>query len=246
MDAEDAGMSVLGWAVEKFRSHANQSTDRLREADEQERRSWVYARNKHIEARLAELERRAYDEPDLTRRLEALLADLQFWRVQRNYEFEATREATDERRRLLEFASAGAVNAELTIAQIARVERSMRELDPDDVKLLHRLASIEEVGRAQGMAFSPSGQQRYNVFRDAGVCGEMLIASGCVRVDTPNAYDVGPEVYVTQIGLWVIKVCEPYLRATEPTQPTLERPTVNDATSSIAVEPVDDADGTWG
>ena len=46
-----------------------------------------------------------------------------------NYGYEAAREAIDARRSLL--AAAGSVCSALTIAQMARVERALRELDPN-------------------------------------------------------------------------------------------------------------------
>ena len=43
---------------------------------------------------------------------------------------------------MLAFASAGSVNLELTIGEISRVERVVRELDPEDIHALQRLTSI--------------------------------------------------------------------------------------------------------
>jgi hypothetical protein len=61
------------------------------------------------------------------------------WRVLDNYGYEAAREPMDERRRMLAYAAAGSVHHTLTIAQLARVERMIRELDPDDLVVLAKL-----------------------------------------------------------------------------------------------------------
>src|SRR5258708_2639838 len=82
--------------------------------------------------------------------LQALVEDPQFYRVRRNYGFEGAREALDERRRMLTCATAGSITPDLTVAQLARVERTMRELDPDDVKLLNILALTTDADETSG------------------------------------------------------------------------------------------------
>lgn len=221
MDEEDIGLSALGWAVDRIREHANKNTDRLQEAYETDRKSWIYERDRQIASKLKELEHRVRLDTNLATRLEALLDDLQFWRVQRNFEWEATREATDDRRRMLSFAAAGAVNVELTLGQIARVERAIRELDPEDINLLREMADEQYDIR------------RMCLFASGGVSGESFVGASCAAIHTTAATytgdlgTIGPSsivspdrsvslessVVVTELGRMVLSVCHPYLRA---------------------------------
>ena len=105
--------------------------------------------------------------------LEALAGDLEFQRVFLNFAYEASREAITERRRMLAHASAGVIDPEFTIAQKARIERTMRELDPEDVKLLQRIA--------QAAAGKGGLQAAFEALHEGSVSADALIASGCVK-----------------------------------------------------------------
>jgi hypothetical protein len=144
---------------------------------------------------------------------------LEFQRVFRNFAYEASREAIAERRRLLAHASAGVLDPFFTIAQKARIERTMRELDPEDVRLLQKVAC----------AASEDGlEAAYIALHQGGVSTATLIASGCVQPesdvdldqplfgskDTPLTLDKMNIARVTTLGAWILTACRTYLLAT--------------------------------
>jgi hypothetical protein len=198
------GLRATSWAIELFNRSSEQRTLAMQEGyRDNVRHEWRLERERLLGERLADLE-----ESDATRRkLDELLSHEFFWLLA-NYDLEAAREATDERRRMLAFASAGSVNLDLTIAQLARVERTIRELDPGDVDELSTLARATEL------------------FSRSDVHSVALFTSGCVWLgeksfgmfsDDPRPGGPIPrEVFLTATGEHVLKVLDGYIRARTP------------------------------
>lgn len=183
---------------------------------------WIIEERRQTVAQLQMLAKSTDDVVALARRLEQLVADPEFVRISANYGYEACREAIDERRRMLAFASAGSVNIDLTIAQLARVERTVRELDPEDV---HRLATICNMTDEPPTSDDPSvrrqqvsgnrqltGMARYGVLEGTSSLA-VLTASGCVHQYKPSLNPGNEQLFVTDVGSWVAKVTSGYVVA---------------------------------
>lgn len=152
--------------------------------------------------------------------LETRVNDAQFERVRRNYGFEAAREAIDDRRRMLAYADAGSVTLELTVAQIARVERTIRELDPEDVKVLAAIKSVPAPRPCVGRVLDEVGQElhsrRLSLLREHDPSGYILQSSGCLEVNAPRSvWSTDQLCVVTKIGDWVLAVLEVYLHESQ-------------------------------
>lgn len=110
-----------------------------------------------------------------------------------NFGLEATRESMDERFRMLTYASAGAFDVTISIAEAARAERVIRELDPSDIMVL----------RSVKFGGAPADERTER---------DVLIGAGCLRMIT------GPDdgrmlgYFVTSTGELVLQL----LRAYEP------------------------------
>jgi len=213
-----SGLRLLRRLVEHVEG-AN-TRDHERDRDE-EFRFWlaeVALAAGQAEERLGQLDQRVLD----------ALEDREMQRIWRNLTFEAAREAIDERRRMLAYAAIGtALSAEhLTIAQIARVERTLRELDPADVSTLARIAEIrlepldtgaddaaKERHRLNSLA---AGEKRYRILMAVPPSGEVLRVGGCVRVYRPPIWDSTEVADLTTLGQWVLLVSDPFLRASAP------------------------------
>lgn len=200
---------VIKWVLEKLREHSSQNDDALRGALDADARKWRVERDAAVEQRLTELAARADSEGVQHSQLTAMLADLQFWRLQAGFEWEALREATDARRRMLAFAAAGLFSVDLTIEQKARVERALRALDPSDVLELRRwTASSLHIHQ---LTLGKAGESTL-----ALLAAHCLIASPTGDFE-PNLQGVDPDpdmsVRVTQLGRRVVTVLDPYYRA---------------------------------
>jgi hypothetical protein len=229
---EGAGLILKGaraatWSIQLFNRSSEQRTLAMEEGyRDNVRHDWQLQRNQRIEDRLAILEENVANRETLER----LLTDEFFW-ILRNYEFEAQREATAERRRMLAFASAGSVNLELTIAEIARVERTVRELDPHDVLLLRQLAQITDpppppVPRAMDTTNEIYGpwekscaeraEERRSAADSSAPFGEILTSAGCTAI-TPLRNTYGQTfptgIRVTRLGEHVLKIMHGYIVA---------------------------------
>ncbi len=179
-----------------------------------------------IEQRLCNLE----DSNENRRRLDELLGtELLF--ILQNYDIENRREATRKRRIMLAHAAAGSLRLDLTIAEIARVERVIRELDPDDVGVLAQLDRQKD----PGMAPVPADKQhvkgelrdewrrqvakvahnRYRYWMSVRPKGEILLPAGCVIIEqSAPIVTVGEStgIYLTALGGNVLQVLETYIR----------------------------------
>ncbi|MFO0685353.1 MAG: hypothetical protein U0234_25060 [Sandaracinus sp.] len=216
------GLGALRALVERLASPAAVSSDALAE-----RAAWLAKVADAARALEARVE-------DLGARVARLLADGEMQRVWRNIAFEAQREAIDERRRMLAYAIVGTVSSadRLSVAQVARVERTMRELDPHDLHVLADVSRIpmptwrttaqnstdEERSRVHNEA-KAAHRRRMAALRSTAGSADVLQAAGCIRVFNPAILDSYECIIVTDIGDWVLAVADPYLRASAPPDP---------------------------
>jgi hypothetical protein len=217
------GGSAASWAISWFNQKEQERTRAMQEGyRDNVRHEWRLERERLLAARLTALEE---NERNRTR-LEALLGPEFFWVLQ-NYEFEAHREAIDERRRMLAFASAGSLNLELTLSEIARVERTIRELDPSNVRGLASMAEVPEQPEPKQGAPTTwlqhtegTAQTRAATLRALGPSGEVLLAAGCVRTFSVSVASLITSpiegALVTHTGALVLAVLDAYLRARDP------------------------------
>lgn len=155
---------------------------------------------------------------DLDQRIEELAARLEepaYLRAIEILEREASLEPTTERRRMLAFAAAGWANVDLSTAQLSRVLHVVREVSPDDIRLLHTLSQHGNQERPLD-AFKPSddGAERHHILVREQPAGDILVASGCVALRyTTGLNNKGPEAHVTAIGRWVLTALDVFVRA---------------------------------
>lgn len=121
----------------------------------------------------------------LAERLDAIEQDRERVLLLGNYGLEAWREASDQRRAMLGDATVTAILSELSAAELARIERTIRLLDPEDLELLVALQegseSTEMVDRWDfGGESETDGQWRYRRLTAGHLGGAALLASGCV------------------------------------------------------------------
>jgi hypothetical protein len=189
---------------------------RFRDERDEEFRQWTVEHALALHDLLRRMGTVESDVAALQARLERLADDHEFQRVQGNYGWEAWREATDERKRMLAFAAAGSYTVDLTVPQIARVERTIRELDPADVDLLRALTESESHTDQVSAERAMRERNRVELWRQTQPSGDILVAAGCVR----NVYDIQDVLHVTDLGHWVLQVLDGYLRAQQPDKPT--------------------------
>lgn len=192
----------------------NPANRRMREAGElfdtvREVASAEYLSRREAEARDQEAFRTA---------VEVMLADHQFARLQGVLEFEAAREATDERLELLGYAAAGLANPDLTINEKARIERALRQLDGDDVLFLDELDRFDDPTFTYDPANgNPEEKQRlrHNAkgrllkAQDKQLSRVALTVAGCIAED--NGSWGGPSLAVTPLATQMLLVLRPYI-----------------------------------
>ncbi len=133
-------------------------------------------------------------------------------RILDNYAEGAWREPLRERRRMFAYASAGSVTPALTLAQAARVERTLRELDPEDVVLLHELVERQPVANSIVQTKqTPHGLVAYQKLEAKPVSGYALVAAGCLIIHTPNVWDAKQEAHPTPVARLILGVLHTYL-----------------------------------
>jgi hypothetical protein len=161
-----------------------------------EQRSWRAARDAEVAARLDALEVAAEDRVSFEERLVSMVSDAQFVRLQANVEYEALREATDERRRMLAYAAAGLADPSMPLTLKARIERTLRGLDPIDVVTLRRI-----------VRFAPLSN---SIEREHPISFAALISAGCIQSQDSDRWEVGNKTKSTQLGLEVVRVLGEY------------------------------------
>jgi hypothetical protein len=161
----------------------------------------------------------------LSARLEGLEAsvaslanDVACMRLAANYARAADSEPTPERLRMLAFADAALIDSRLTVAKHSRVERILRELDPDDVLWLDVLEKVVGVRRGAD-TFPHQDALRWSVWNDCPA-SDILVASACVRTrhvgGGAGAADWDGAVVTTE-GRLVLHVLRLYVRVSPPT-----------------------------
>lgn len=140
--------------------------------------------------------------------LQPVLEDHQFARIFKNFTFEAMREAIDERSRMLEHAAVGVgmLDPAISIEQKARIERTLRTLDPEDVLYLYGASRIPIHHRNSGHSMAN--------FLNGALSGDVLVSSGCIRMEAEGSGGLGEGVWttarITPLGLGVLKVLHTY------------------------------------
>ena len=125
----------------------------------------------------AALREHAGDVEALAERLDALEQDRERVLVLGNYGLEALREAVDRRRAMLGDAALAAFVSDLGTAELARVERTIRMLDPEDLDLLCAVAELSSMH-----PFVAGARERWARLCAGHLGGAPLLASGCVVV----------------------------------------------------------------
>jgi hypothetical protein len=171
----------------------------------------VYA----MRAQVAQLVEQVTANGSAKAQLTALINDHQFHRVQTNYVFEYAREPMDERRRMLEYAQTGSYNVDLTLAEIARVERTLRELDPNDVVML--------VDIVEGLDVFDQIVPDHDEARASAY--DSIVAAGCMRLrDNLLAPDGRMDWSPTTLGHNVARVMRGYVNARLEADPRPPKP----------------------
>jgi hypothetical protein len=154
--------------------------------------------------------------PEFQARLEERNADPAVPRLLANYARAADSEPIDERRRMLAFAAAGLVDVTLTVAEHSRVERILRELDPEDVLWLRVLSQSSANHYGDTLVGSPAAI-RYWLWVHETPSPDVLTSAGCLRIVHPlfagGAQSPPEEAHVTTEGNKVLRVLRPYFRA---------------------------------
>lgn len=141
-----------------------------------------------------------------------------------NYALQAYQEPLDERRRMLAFAAAGIVDVRLSIAELARVQRRLDELEPIDVLTLYGISRT--YGRVwNGQLYSNEKEMRAALLFAQPDGGDALMASGCVRfehepggpfVSAHDALPDHPQLVLTSFGWLLLRVLRAYCLARKP------------------------------
>lgn len=147
-------------------------------------------------------------------RLFALETDRGRQMVIGNYGEQAWREANDVRRKMLGDAVLAVIVCDLSVSDLARAERTIRVLDPEDLHTLRELdrivayerarkdGSLDHRGRranygAQGAAF--------HALREGHLGGALLESSGCVSAAAIAGGGEHGAAYVTPLGELVLR-----------------------------------------
>jgi hypothetical protein len=170
----------LGLAIKTARWWAGRNDARFREGRDEEFRSWVVEHTialRDLVRRVCSLEEGA---EHFRLQVARLTIDQKFGRVQENYGLEACRKVTEERWRMLAFAAAGSFVTELTVADLTRVERTIRELDPEDVTFLCDLEAI------RGESSKAAARSQLRRSEGNPRASDVLEAAGCMRLRKPK------------------------------------------------------------
>jgi hypothetical protein len=128
-------------------------------------------------------------------------------RIVRHLDIEISREALPDRRRMLAEAALGLARICLPVKRAARVGRTLRNLDVDDVRQLHGL-QLARVARPRG-----DGQCTEDLMWTFNTSeGENLVAEHCIRLCQPGFGGVArPLLTLTERGHDVLGALSDYL-----------------------------------
>jgi hypothetical protein len=204
-------------------------TARLREAWEIDQRSFRAQRDAQVDARLGALEREAADKDAFATEVATMLNDRQFLKVHANLEWEAAREAIEERRRMLAHLAAGLSDPGLPVYDKARIERVVRDLDPDDVRHLHSVDVCDNPSFVPDPTSSgdPEANRQWHLAKDRlrvlqsnALAHAALVAAGCVGIEAATIG--GAVVHVTAIGKLVLAALSSFLGSSQEDGPDAE------------------------
>ena len=201
-----AGGKGVDAFVAGYKAYRDRSTNAFREDTEARLADYQEKCDEALRTLAARLESEGKDR---RAQIASIIGDPELGRVHLNLRIEASREAIDERLGMLAYVEAGTTDAAIkgmSIAEVARVERTIRELDPDDVRRLSRLPRKDD-----------PKQPRYDYMWDP-----VLLAAGCVA---PHPAGMSTACSMSPVGLNVLKVMDLYLRALSPEDSTPEEPT---------------------
>jgi hypothetical protein len=150
---------------------------------------------------------------DFERQSEERAENHEAQRVLMNYAEQAYREPIDERRRMLAHAAAGILDVRLTIAQHAKVQRILHELDPDDVLVLWGL-SLTCGHVVSGKSADNDGGARYFLW-DQSPSRDTLLAAGLVQLPPPGALGPG-HLAVTRLSGPILTALRSFLATRKP------------------------------
>lgn len=160
---------------------------------------------------------------EMLREVNERVEDQEARAVWAKYGLQAWQEPLDERRRMLEYAAAGIVDTRLSVAEHARVQRLLIELDPPDVIDLYALSRTYHYMWG-GQRYGNEGEMKSAFLASRPGAGDALFASNCVRyrfeaqgafvhagdADLPD----WPFLEITNFGRLVLRVLRGYCRAT--------------------------------
>ncbi len=207
----------------------SKSDAELAKATNEQYQDWLIELNQVLEKLLDQHE-------NLEARVTELSNDLECCRVQRNYCFEAMREAIDERRHMLAFAFVGSfftwATSSASTLDLSRAERTIRDLDPDDVRFLADIRngveernrdfeddSTREIQTSNDRWPTSSGELDRDLYAHAmkSASGEALLAAGCLKqLPAGNAAGAIEAIRLTTRGELVLRVLEFYLASVTP------------------------------
>lgn len=184
-----------------FATHFSTGTDRLLAAQD---RIGLESLHEMFD-RLSDGEREV--QPEQREAFERRINDPEALGVLARYMHDVYFEPLVERRRLLEHASAGLANMHLSIADNARVQRILRELDDEDVLVLHGLWLIPRTVPGDGRTPETLAFQLWQQ-----TAADALLASGCVQTGFWSGLGGGrPELTITRTGILVLRAARSYL-----------------------------------
>lgn len=188
-------------------------TERLKEAMEVDHRSWRAGRDALIDRNFGILAETVENVDVLAEKVAELVNDRQFLKVQANLEYEALREATDERREMLAHAAAGLATPRFTINEKARIERAIRQLDTEDILFLDDLHRFEDPAFTPDPNSEKTSEQQRAIYNDQNRAGfaetlptsrSALLAVGCIS-ESAGRYG-GSTLSVLPVGRMMLDV----------------------------------------
>lgn len=136
-------------------------------------------------------------------------------RIVRHLDIEISREALPDRRRMLAEAALGLARICLPVKRAARVGRTLRNLDVDDVRHLHGLQLARVARPRSDGRCSEDLMWRFNTSE-----GENLVAEHCIRLCQPGFGGVArPLLTLTERGHDVLGALAEYLAVVSPLTP---------------------------
>jgi hypothetical protein len=147
---------------------------------------------------------------DLDAKLAKVFEDPQFGRIFANFTFEAAREAIDERRNMIAHAAVGIVDPDISVERKARVERTLRSLDPNDVLTLYGAKLVPgTVAAGERCARALLGLPSTDV----------LLSAGCLRLEVSGGgagEGASAGLRITQLGDDVLRVLRSFIATRHP------------------------------